>query len=147
VVAESTGRPDGAVVEIAEKVMVSETLGAVTATFPDEGSGEYPGTLPTLNEYVPTGSWKVIALPDVALAVTPFSVADQFIPGGRPASENTTGNDGGTTAGVTGEEVDAGALEVPEGSSGPNAPLASSEMRTRTTTHDARRTCSVRASP
>ncbi len=60
-----------------------------TFTVPDDGLHVYPLTDPTVNAYVPFGSWKVM-VDVVELRVLPFRVTDQDVPEGRPLSVKVT---------------------------------------------------------
>src|SRR2546421_10460376 len=88
------GRPASVMVtayRTTENVTPKVTLAPLTATCPDEGSAEYPGTLPTWNEYVPFGLSKLICVP-VEPRDVPSRVTDQGVLGGRPLWVKTTSN-------------------------------------------------------
>ena len=75
---------------VGEKVMLSLVAVPLTITASDSGLAVYPETVPTVNEYVPFGSAKVI-VEAVELAATPFNVTEQLVAGGSPVSSTVTG--------------------------------------------------------
>src|SRR2546421_7819497 len=88
------GRPASVIVtayRTTENVTPNVTLAPLTATCPNRGSAEYPGTAPTWNEYVPFGLSKLIWVPVEPWDV-PSRVTDQGVLDGRPLWAKTTLN-------------------------------------------------------
>ena len=69
--------------------MVFAILLPLTVIEPDDGDTEYPGTLPTVYEYVPLGKENVIVFV-VDDSVVPKRVTDHDVPDGKPDSVNDT---------------------------------------------------------
>jgi hypothetical protein len=72
------------------KVTATGTENPSTRTDPAEGESVYPGIGVTVYEYEPFTSENTMELV-LEYSPTPPSVADQFVPEGRPVSVNVTG--------------------------------------------------------